>query len=118
MFGEERVAAALAIAFADEPAATPWPRMVAGKLRHADAPHPRVGGGRGAAVREAGELGSSGGVGGVGGEGLAPGGALGVIDLAEIKHLARRDAAVVAKSIFDHIPVSVFLALFFANLWA
>ena len=50
------------------------------------------------------------------GEGFAPAGALGVIDLAEVKHLTLRDAAVLETFVFHHPPVSVCLAIFFANL--
>ena len=48
--------------------------------------------------------------------GLAPGGALGVIDLAQAAHLRLHDAAVVEAFVFDHTPVSVFPAVFLANL--
>ena len=49
-------------------------------------------------------------------ESFAPGSALGIVDLTEIKHLPLRDAPVMKTLVFDHTPVGVFLAIFFANL--
>ena len=51
-------------------------------------------------------------------EGLAPGGTLGVIDLAQVEHLALHDAAVVEALVFDHTPVGVRLAILLAELRA
>jgi hypothetical protein len=52
----------------------------------------------------------------VGVERFAPGGARGIIDLAEVKHLPLHDAAVVETFVFDHPPARVFLAILLPNL--
>ena len=49
-------------------------------------------------------------------ESLAPGGALRVIDLAEVEHLALHDAAVVQTFVLHHTPISVLLAILLPNL--
>jgi hypothetical protein len=67
-------------------------------------------------VREKRDLRGRVGVRRVGIEGLAPGGALGVIHLAEVKHLPLCNASIVQTFIFHHTPVSVFLAIFFGFL--
>ena len=115
-FGEARVEAELAIEFEREPAAAPLTRMMEGKRVQADADDALAVRGRGAVVRKERDLGGGIRAGGVGGERLAPGGALGVIDLAEVKHLPLRDATLVQAFVFHHTPASVFLAIFFANL--
>ena len=80
--------------------------------------HARVIGGRGSVMREQSDLGSGVGIGRMSVESFAPGGALGVIDLAEIEDLPLRDAAVVETFVFDHTPIGVFLAIFLPNLRA
>ena len=55
---------------------------------------------------------------GVGVDRLAPGGALRIIDLAQIKHLSLGDAAIGQAFVLHHTPVSVLLAVFFAELRA
>ena len=67
-------------------------------------------------MREEGDLGSGVGAGGVSVERLAPSFALRVIDLAEIKHLALRDAPVVEPLVFDDTPVRVLLAILLLEL--
>lgn len=67
-------------------------------------------------MREKGDLGRGVRAGRVGVEGLAPGGALGVIHLAEVKHLALHDTAAVETFVFHHSPVRVFLAILLPNL--
>ena len=114
--GEEGVEAELAVKFERQPAAAPLARTLEGKFIQPDAHHARVGGGRGPVVREEGDLGRGVRAGRVGLESLAPGGALRVIDLAQIKHLALHDAAVVEPFVFDHTPVSVFLAILLPHL--
>ena len=116
MFGEKGVEAELTIEFEGQPAAAPLTRTLERKLIQPDADHARVIGGRRAVVREERDLGSRVGARGVGVESFAPGGALGVIDLAEIKHLALHDATVVEPFVFDHTPVSVFLAILLPEL--
>lgn len=111
MRGEEGVEGELAIEFEGEPAAAPLTRTLEGKLIQPDADHARVVGGSRAVVREEGDLGSGVRAGRVGVEGFAPGGALGVIDLAQVEHLALHDAAVVEAFVFHHTPVGVFLAI-------
>ena len=51
----------------------------------------------------------------VGVEGLAPGGARRVIDLAEVEHRTLRDAATVEPLVFDDGPVSGLLATLLAK---
>ncbi len=116
MFGEEGVEAELAIEFERQPAAALLARTLERKFIQTDADHARVVGGRGAVVREKGDLGGRVRAGGVGVEGLAPGGALGVIDLAEVEHLALHDAPVVEAFVFHHTPVGVFLAILLPEL--
>ncbi|MGH6841408.1 MAG: hypothetical protein ACREDV_04850 [Methylocella sp.] len=48
-------------------------------------------------------------------DGPAPRRFLAVIDLAKIKNLALRDAAVVQPAVFDHRPCAMFLAILSAN---
>jgi len=114
--GEERVEAELAIEFQGEPATAPLARTLEREFVQPDAHHAVVIGGRGAIVGEEGNLAKGVRVGRVGGERLAPGGALRVIDLAEIKYLALHDAAVKETFVFDHTPVSVFLAILLPQL--
>jgi hypothetical protein len=82
----------------------------------ADAHHALVVGGRGPVVREESDLAGRVGVRRVGVERLAPGGALGVIDLAQVEHLALHDTAIVETPVFDHTPVSVLFAVFLPQL--
>jgi len=74
--------------------------------------------GRGPVMREKGEGLRRGVAPGVGVERLAPGGALRIIDLAQIKHLPLGDAAIGQAFVFHHTPTRVFLAVFFAELRA
>jgi len=67
-------------------------------------------------VGEKGDLARDGFALGVSVEGFAPGGALGIIDLAEIKHLALEDAAVAKPFVFDHTPIGVFFSILLAGL--
>ena len=115
MSGEEGVETDLAGGFEREPAAAPLARTLAGNGIQPDMHDALVVGGRGGVVREEGDLGRGGGARGVGGEGLAPGGALRVIDLAAGEDLALRDAPVVATLVFDDTPAGVFLAIFFCG---
>ena len=116
MFGEERIETELAIEFQREPAPAPLARTLEGELIQPDLHHARVIGRRGTIMREQSNLRRRVGIGGMGVERFAPDIALGIIDLAEVEHLALSDAPVMETFVFDDTPVGVFLAIFFANL--
>lgn len=116
VLGEKRVQTELTVEFQREPATAPLPRTAQGELIQPDLHHARVINGRGPIMREEGDLGSRAGIRAVSLEGLAPGRALAIIDLAQVEHLALSHASVVQTLVFDDRPVGVFLAIFFADL--
>jgi len=85
VFGEKGVQTEVAVEFQSEPATAPLPWTMERKLVEPDLHHARVVRGRGPVMRKQGEGLRRGGVLGVGVERLAPGGALQIIDLAQIK---------------------------------
>ena len=114
--GEESAEAELAVKFQGEPAAAPLAGMMEREFIQPDTDDAVVAFGRGPVVGKESDLGSRGGVRRVGLKRLAPGGVWGVIDLAEIKHLTLRAAPVVETFVFNHTPIGVRLAIFFADL--
>ena len=116
MFREECIETELAVKFQSQPAPAPLTRTLDRELIQPDLHHARVIGGRGTIMREQSDLRRRVGIGGVSVESFTPGFALGIIDLAEVEHLALRHAPVVETFVFDHTPAGVFLAIFFADL--
>ena len=118
MFGEEGVQTEVAVEFQSEPATAPLPWTMERELIQADLNDARVVRGRGPVMRKKGEGLRRNVALGVGVERLAPDGALRIIDLAQIKHLPLGDAAIGQPFVFHHTPISVLLAVFFADLRA
>ena len=116
VFGEEGVQTEVAVEFQSEPATAPLLWTMERKLIQTDLHDARVIRGRGPVMREQGEGLRRGVALGLGVERLAPGGALRIIDLAQVKHLPLGDAAIGQPFVFHHTPISVLLAVFFVDL--